>query len=586
MIKDLQSLSLMDILPDSILADKKVAAAAQALDAELQAVTQAAVETMHIPRIDILPEAVIDLLAWQWHVDFYEPLGMDIDTKRRLIKESIAWHRIKGTPAAIEKVVSAAFDTSKVQEWYEYGGQPYYFKVVTEDVTTDKAILDRMRRAIESVKNTRSWLEKIEFLLHLEDAEKMGEGSSVDVGHNALERYPWLMRCFDGSWNFPRPAPADGGRFLDGHWLFDGIAEGAEDKTRLPRLFMDGFFDGSWNFAMSSDSSKIFFNALEPDHFAVFAPQLSISDKCETVLDFAGAGRLLDGSWLYGQNDLDDASLCADACIIASETSDINEADAMAITAGDRENYPMPRLWCFNGGWKFGRAETFSGTYNFGSERFFDGLPAGTDQVMQPDCLDGKKMFSGSWDFDVPSPAVRFEADEDAADAIETYFSFAPIAEKTAAKENAVESTSLICSERMAKMLFDGAAAFAGGSCFDGDAVENVAWGASAAMQEKLKHGNVFAGSNLFDGRSTFGDDAGPAEGSEIIITEGRWFDGIWDFDGGTIVHYDGNYSFDGAVFHCLLRNTDVHYDGKRFFDGSVRYKRSGETFCQYKYAV
>ena len=31
MIKDLQSLSLMDILPDSILADKKVAAAAQAL---------------------------------------------------------------------------------------------------------------------------------------------------------------------------------------------------------------------------------------------------------------------------------------------------------------------------------------------------------------------------------------------------------------------------------------------------------------------------------------------------------------------------------------------------------------------------
>ena len=226
MIKDLQSLSLMDILPDSILADKKVAAAAQALDAELQAVTQAAVETMHIPRIDILPEAVIDLLAWQWHVDFYEPLGMDIDTKRRLIKESIAWHRIKGTPAAIEKVVSAAFDTSKVQEWYEYGGQPYYFKVVTEDVTTDKAILDRMRRAIESVKNTRSWLEKIEFLLHLEDAEKMGEGSSVDVGHNALERYPWLMRCFDGSWNFPRPAPADGGRLLDGHWLFDGIAGG------------------------------------------------------------------------------------------------------------------------------------------------------------------------------------------------------------------------------------------------------------------------------------------------------------------------------------------------------------------------
>ena len=95
MIKELQSLSLLDILPANLLEDKKVAAAAQALDAELQAVTKATVETMHLPRLDVLPEAVVDLLAWQWHVDFYEPIGMDIETKRKLVKESIAWHRIK-----------------------------------------------------------------------------------------------------------------------------------------------------------------------------------------------------------------------------------------------------------------------------------------------------------------------------------------------------------------------------------------------------------------------------------------------------------------------------------------------------------
>ena len=89
MIKELQSLSLLDILPANLLEDKKVAAAAQALDAELQAVTKATVETMHLPRLDVLPEAVVDLLAWQWHVDFYEPLGMDIETKRKLVKESL-----------------------------------------------------------------------------------------------------------------------------------------------------------------------------------------------------------------------------------------------------------------------------------------------------------------------------------------------------------------------------------------------------------------------------------------------------------------------------------------------------------------
>lgn len=116
---------------------------------------------LYINRTDELPEKTLDLLAWQWHVDFYEPLGMDIETKRRLIKNSIPWHRIKGTPAAVEQVVSTAFDTSTVKEWFEYGGKPYYFKIITEDVTTNTdTIEERMKRAIKSVKNTRSWLEK------------------------------------------------------------------------------------------------------------------------------------------------------------------------------------------------------------------------------------------------------------------------------------------------------------------------------------------------------------------------------------------------------------------------------------------
>ena len=129
MSKDLQSVSLLDILPPNLLADEQIKAAAQALDTELQKITDATREALLLPRLDELPEAVIDLLAWQWHVDFYEPVGMDIETKRRLIKSSIAWHRIKGTPAAVEQVVSAAFDTSHVKEWFEYGYK-YEYNIV------------------------------------------------------------------------------------------------------------------------------------------------------------------------------------------------------------------------------------------------------------------------------------------------------------------------------------------------------------------------------------------------------------------------------------------------------------------------
>lgn len=137
MIKDLTSISLLDILPSNLLEDPQVSAAARALDAELQAVTRATAETLHLPCLDELPETVVDLLAWQWHVDFYEPLGLDIATKRRLVKESIAWHRTKGTPAAVEKMLKAVWGSAHIEEWFEYGGSPGCFRV---DIATTEAI--------------------------------------------------------------------------------------------------------------------------------------------------------------------------------------------------------------------------------------------------------------------------------------------------------------------------------------------------------------------------------------------------------------------------------------------------------------
>ena len=121
MSKDLQSTSLLDILPQNLLADKKINAAAQALDDELQKITEATRNALLLPRLDELSEEVIDLLAWQWHVDFYEP-SMSIETKRQLVRESIAWHRIKGTKAAVEKMAQTVFKGGVVTEWFEYGG--------------------------------------------------------------------------------------------------------------------------------------------------------------------------------------------------------------------------------------------------------------------------------------------------------------------------------------------------------------------------------------------------------------------------------------------------------------------------------
>lgn len=163
MSKELQSTSLLDILPENLLADAQIYAAARALDDELQKVTAATRDALILPRIDELSEEVIDLLAWQWSVDFYDELK-SLAEKRNAVKQSIAMHRIKGTRRAVELALHMVYTSGEISEWFEYGGRPYYFRVrFISPETIRLEDVDRVIRIINMVKNTRSWLEGIGF---------------------------------------------------------------------------------------------------------------------------------------------------------------------------------------------------------------------------------------------------------------------------------------------------------------------------------------------------------------------------------------------------------------------------------------
>lgn len=178
---ELKDISMLDILPPNLLTDKKIRVITEALDAELHEITKCIKRCQLYSRIDELPEDVIDLLAWQFHVDFYEPIGMNIKTKRKLVKESIAWHRIKGTPAAVEMMLSSTFGRSaKVSEWYEYDGEPYHFKVSvkTKNFPTMES-LGLAKQGVLAAKNTRSVLDSIKTIVEMDtgDYEKKEDGS-------------------------------------------------------------------------------------------------------------------------------------------------------------------------------------------------------------------------------------------------------------------------------------------------------------------------------------------------------------------------------------------------------------------------
>ncbi|OPJ63676.1 phage tail protein I [Clostridium chromiireducens] len=152
--------SVLNLLPPNLQSDPDMIAASKAVDNEFLLIVNEVRNCILLPNLDLLPSDVVDLLAWQMHVDFYDNT-LDLDVKRQLVRNSNKWHKQKGTPQAVEELISTVFDSGQVNEWFNYGGEPYTFQVITtnESVTIDRA--EQFIRALNSVKNERSWLDKV-----------------------------------------------------------------------------------------------------------------------------------------------------------------------------------------------------------------------------------------------------------------------------------------------------------------------------------------------------------------------------------------------------------------------------------------
>lgn len=185
-------ISLLDIMPDNLLEDSNVKAAAKAIDSELKKVANLCKETILIARIDELSEDVIDLLAWQWQAYPLTDIVLDLQTKRTLVKQSIKHHRTRGTPAAVSTYLNTVFKSGQVEEWFNYDGEPYHFKVngmASETPDMDK--LNEIVRVINIIKNARSWLDGISFERKINDVINIG---TVVSSHKTIEISPAIPR--------------------------------------------------------------------------------------------------------------------------------------------------------------------------------------------------------------------------------------------------------------------------------------------------------------------------------------------------------------------------------------------------------
>ncbi|MFY4756154.1 phage tail protein [Campylobacter jejuni] len=116
--------------------------------------------------------------------------GLEIKEARKLIFKALLLDRYNGTAFAIKEALSAVFPTAVVKEWFEYAGEPYFFKVKvsTNEISFDERTLGILDRLIKDFKNVRSVLEAIEIEI---ESKNDSFNASAELSGEAIEILPF-----------------------------------------------------------------------------------------------------------------------------------------------------------------------------------------------------------------------------------------------------------------------------------------------------------------------------------------------------------------------------------------------------------
>jgi P2-related tail formation protein len=117
----LRTSHLIDLCTPSISYDRQVQSACFACDQQMWEIIDDTGQVVMIPNImGLTDEKLVDILAWQFHVDFYDKT-QPLEFKKNLVQQSIVWHKTKGTVALVQWVLDTYFPgVCTLEEWYQY----------------------------------------------------------------------------------------------------------------------------------------------------------------------------------------------------------------------------------------------------------------------------------------------------------------------------------------------------------------------------------------------------------------------------------------------------------------------------------
>lgn len=180
---------IIDLLNNGLRNNPEVQALSYAIQQEKQRILRLADTTRTAAVIDELPEAVLDHLAVELRTQYYGA-DLPIETKRTLIKNTLIWYQKAGTLAAVKELSTIAYGDCDVQEWFQYGGEPGYFKVNTSNFQMVYDNLDMFFATLEKVKRLSAHLEKVDII------SEFSQTVGVGIAHQFTMIKTYIMEEF------------------------------------------------------------------------------------------------------------------------------------------------------------------------------------------------------------------------------------------------------------------------------------------------------------------------------------------------------------------------------------------------------
>lgn len=203
---------LLSVLPEHLeqVQTEALSAAVKEGLQKLQTYSRAASVYASIPE---LPDEVLNLLAVELRTQYYDPEDRR-ERREKMVEQTLAWYLRGGTGSVLTEYLGALYQGGRLEEWYHYGGNPYFFKAMIDldlDDEIETGAGDKIAQRIRAYKNVRSWLEELAFHIGIQVLVPIEYENQIRFSSEFYPRFNLAVLKLDGRWKL------DGGRKLNGY---------------------------------------------------------------------------------------------------------------------------------------------------------------------------------------------------------------------------------------------------------------------------------------------------------------------------------------------------------------------------------